>query len=197
MNEILSDKSLDVIFREARSLGAWLDKPVTPVTLQAVYDLARLGPTAFNGCPARFVFVTSAEGKERLKPTLMPGNVEKVMTAPVTVIIGYDLEYYRELPQLLPHYEGLAERIAANPDAIEPGAFRNGSLQAAYLIIAARALGLDCGPMSGFDNAAVDKAFFPGGRIKSNLICAMGYGDRKALRPRSPRLSFDEACQIV
>ncbi len=155
-----------------------------------------MGPTSANCSPARFVFITTPEGRERIKPFLAPGNVLKVMQAPVTVIVGYDLQFYEKLPQLFPHADARSW-FAGNDNLIQATAFRNGTLQGAYLIMAARAVGLDCGPMSGFDNDAVDRAFFPDKSIKSNFICALGYGDSSGLFPRSPRLTFDEACQVV
>ena len=195
MSHAINDEDLDVIFRKARTQNKWLDKPVSPALIMAIYDLMRWGPTSANQSPARFVFVTSKEAKERLKPHLSEGNRAKTMSAPVTAIIGYDLDFPETLPKLFPHAPD-AKNWFKGP-AGEVHAFRNGTLQGAYFIIAARALGLDCGPMSGFDNAGVDKEFFPGGRIKSNFICSIGYGDPAGLFPRSPRLSFDEACKIL
>jgi len=192
----ISDDALDQLFRAARSHNKWQDKPVSPTLLHALYDLLRMGPTSANCSPARFVFVTTPEGKARLRPFLSPGNVNKVMTAPVTVIIGYDMKFYDKLPQLFPHTDARSW-FAGNDRLAETTAFRNGTLQGAYLIFAARAVGLDCGPMSGFDNAAVDAEFFPGGQVRSNFICAIGYGDPSGIFGRSPRLAFDEACQIV
>lgn len=196
-DRILSDHCLDVIFRSARSHNKWLDKPVSEVTLRAVYDLTRWGPTSANCSPARFVFVTSPEGREKLVTCVSQGNSEKVRTAPVTVIIAYDTRFYDLIPQLFPHNPGARDWFAHDPAVVEATAFRNSTLQGAYLMVAARALGLDCGPMSGFDNAAVDRTFFPDGRHKSNFICALGYGDPAGLFERSPRLSFKEACSIV
>ena len=191
----LSDASLDQIFRTARTYRAWRDAPVSDQILRALYELLRLGPTSSNCCPARFVFVRSLTAKERLRPALDAGNVVQTMAAPVTAIIAHDLEFYEKLPFLTPHYDA-RRAFVGNQPLIESTAFRNGSLQGAYLIIAARALGLDCGPMSGFDNAKVDAAFFPGGRVKSNFLCNLGYGDPARLHPRAPRLAFDEACRI-
>ena len=196
MSHAINDDALDVIFRKARTQNKWLDKPVSPALLMAVYDLMRWGPTSANIVPARFVFITSKDAKERLKPLLSEGNRDKTMSAPVTAIIGYDLDFPETLPKLFPHAPD-AKNWFKDPAAAQVHAFRNGSLQGAYFIIAARALGLDCGPMSGFDNAGVDKEFFPGGRIKSNFICSVGYGDPAGLFPRNPRLSFDEACKIL
>lgn len=195
--DMLSDKDLDLIFRSARSHSKWLDKPVSEVMIRALYDLLRWGPTSANCSPARFVFVTSAAQKEKLVACVSAGNSAKVATAPVTVIVGYDSKFYDLIPQLFPHNPGAREWFANDQDAAHQTAFRNGTLQGAYLIIAARSLGLDCGPMSGFNNAAVDQAFFPDGRIKSNFLISLGYGDPAALFGRGPRLSFSEACSIV
>jgi 3-hydroxypropanoate dehydrogenase len=189
----INDSDLDTIFRAARTHRHWQDKPVSPSLLMAIYDLMRWGPTSANTSPGRIVFVVSHEAKERLKPHLDEGNVAKTMSAPATAIIGYDLEFARQLPKLNP---GLANTQFSAAE-IEATAFRNGSLQGAYFIIAARALGLDCGPMSGFNNEGVDREFFAGTAIKSNFLCNVGYGDPARLRPRGARLDFDEACKIV
>jgi 3-hydroxypropanoate dehydrogenase len=173
-----------------------LDKPVSPALLMAVYDLMRWGPTSANVGPARIVLVVSKEAKERLKPYLGPVNVDKTMAAPATAIIGHDLDFARHVPKLFPHNPG-AKDWFKDPAFAEKTAFRNGTLQGAYFIIAARALGLDCGPMSGFDNEGVDREFFAGTAVKSNFLCSVGYGDRAGVFARSPRLSFDEACKIV
>lgn len=196
MHHAISDDALDQLFRAARTQNAWQNNPVSQTLLHALYDLMRMGPTSANCSPARLVFITTAEGRERIKPFLAPNNVAKVMQAPVTVIIGHDLEFYEKLPQLFPHADARSWFLG-NEKLIQSTAFRNGTLQGAYLIMAARAVGLDCGPMSGFDNDGVDKAFFSGSAIKSNFICALGYGDPSAVFPRSPRLAFDEACQII
>jgi 3-hydroxypropanoate dehydrogenase len=196
MHHAISDEALDQLFRSARTQNKWLDKPVSETLIHALYDLLRMAPTSANSSPARFVFVTSAAGREKLKPLVLPNNVSKVMTAPVTAIIGYDLAFHDRLPTLFPHVDARSW-FAGNERLSETTAFRNSSLQGGYLIMAARALGLDCGPMSGFDNDGVDKAFFAGTKIKSNFICCIGYGDPSGVFPRSPRLSFDEACQIV
>lgn len=196
MSHAINDEALDVLFRSARSQNKWQDKPVSPALLMAVYDLMRWGPTSANVSPARFVFLVSPESKERLKPYLSPGNVQKVMTSPVTAIIGYDVAFAKHLPRLFPHQPD-AKNWFAEPKLAETTAFRNGTLQGAYFIMAARALGLDCGPMSGFDNAGVDREFFPGTSVKSNFICAIGHGDPSGVFPRSPRLGFDEACTIL
>jgi 3-hydroxypropanoate dehydrogenase len=192
----LTDSALDQIFRTARTHGAWQDRPVTDEQLHALYELMKFGPTSLNTNPVRLVFVKSAEAKAKLKPVLAPGNVDKTMAAPVTVIVGYDLAFYEKLPQLVLHMD--ARPMFIGKDAhIQTTAFRNGSLQGAYLMIAARALGLDCGPMSGFDNAKLDEAFFAGTSIKSNFLCNLGYGEAEKLRPRGPRLAFDEAASIL
>ncbi|PYS92815.1 MAG: malonic semialdehyde reductase [Acidobacteria bacterium] len=211
MNNVLGDEALDQLFRAARTHSAWLDKPVNDETLRQLYDLLKWGPTSANGSPARFVFIRSQEAKERLRPTLAPGNVEKTMTAPVTVIVAYDLLFFEKLPKLFPHSPAMRDLFAENPQLIETTAKRNSSLQGAYLMIAARALGLDCGPMSGFDNAKLDEEFFgagkecegceqeffPAGHVKSNFLCNLGYGDPSKLFPRAPRLEFNEACSLL
>jgi 3-hydroxypropanoate dehydrogenase len=193
----LNAESLNLIFREARTLTAWLDKPVDDALLTEIYDLAKMGPTSANMCPMRLIFVKSKEAKEKLKPALDAGNVDKTMAAPVTAIVGMDIHFFEQLPKLFPHADAKAWFKDLPDNILEYIALRNGSLQGAYLMIAARALGLDCGPMSGFNNAKVDAAFFPGTTIKSNFLCNLGYGDRSKLYPRSPRLSFGEACQII
>lgn len=196
MSHAVNDEALDILFRNARSQNKWQDKPVSAAHLMAVYDLMRWGPTSANVSPARFVFLVSPESKERIKPFLSPGNMNKVMTSAATAIIGFDLEFAQQLPRLFPHAPD-AKNWFADPKLAETTAFRNGTLQGAYFIMAARALGLDCGPMSGFDNAGVDREFFPDGHVKSNFICAIGYGDPSGVYARSPRLSFDEACRIL
>ncbi len=195
MSAILSDAALDQVFRAARSHSRWRDEPVSDVLLQAVYDLAKMGPTSANCQPMRVVFVKSDEAKQRLKPHLSAGNVDKTMAAPATAIVAYDLDFAEKLPELFPHTD--ARAWFADPKKAGETAFRNGSLQGAYLMLAARALGLDCGPMSGFDNAGVDAAFFAGTNVKSNFLCNLGYGEAAALHPRHPRPAFDEACQIL
>lgn len=193
---MLSDAALDQIFRAARTHNKWMPKPVSDVTLQAIYDLLRWGPTSANCSPARILFLRSAEAKKRLAPALSAGNLEKTMQAPVTAIVANDLDFATKLPKLFPHQPDAKNWFSA-PAVQETTAFRNGTLQGAYLIIAARSLGLDTGAMSGFDNAKVDAEFFPGGRIRSNFLCNLGYGDPAGLFDRSPRLDFDEACQIL
>lgn len=196
MAEPVSEQCLDTIFRNARSFNAWQDRPVTDEQLAQLYDLLKWGPTSANSSPARFVFVKSDEAKARLKPCLAEGNVEKSMTAPVVAIIGMDMEFYEKLPKLFPHTDARSW-FAGNPEKIQVNALRNSSLQGAYLMIAARSLGLDCGPMSGFDPERLNQEFFPDGTVKANFICALGYGDESKLYPRGPRLDFDEACSIV
>jgi 3-hydroxypropanoate dehydrogenase len=192
----LDDRSLDIIFREAHTHSAWLDKPVSDTLLHQVYDLMKWAPTSANSSPARIVFVRSAAAKQRLLPAMAPGNLEKTRTAPVTAIIAHDSEFHEKLPKLFLQADARSW-FAGNQALIDTTAFRNGTLQGAYLILAARALGLDAGPMSGFDNAKVDQEFFPGGKIKSNFIVNLGYGDHSKLFPRNPRLTFEEAAQIL
>jgi 3-hydroxypropanoate dehydrogenase len=203
--------ALESLFFDARSYSQWLDRPVSDDTLRELYDVLKWAPTSANAAPARFAFVRSKEGKERLRRTLAPLNVDKVMSAPVTVIVGYDVRFYDQLPKLFPHNPGMANLYAANPELTETTARRNSSLQGAYLIMAARALGLDCGPLSGFDNMKVDEEFFaagqpcfgcdqeffPEGHVRSNFLCNLGYGDPTSLHPRLPRLPFGEACSLL
>ncbi len=192
----MSEKMLEQIFFNARTHVAWLDKPVDDALLRQAYDLAKLGPTSANCSPMRIVFVKSKEAKEKLKPHLAAGNVDKTMAAPATAIIAYDLEFYNQLPKLFPHTDARSWFVD-KPAFIQETAFRNGSLQGAYFILAARSLGLDCGPMSGFDNAGVDAEFFANTSIKSNFLINLGYGDSSLLHPRGPRLTFDEVCKIL
>ncbi|AHE37673.1 nitroreductase family protein [Burkholderia pseudomallei] len=191
----LSDSALDQIFRTARTHNAWQPKPVNDALLRELIDLVKWGPTSANSSPARFVFVKSPEAKAKLKPALSEGNLAKTMAAPVTVIVGMDMAFHDHLPKLFPHADARSW-FAGNDALIEATAFRNASLQGAYLIVAARALGLDAGPMSGFDQTAVDAAFFAGTSIKSNFLVNLGYGDAAGLFPRSPRFSFDEIARI-
>lgn len=190
---------LDKIFRNARTQNGWRDEPVSDDTLQAMYDLLKLAPTSMNSSPARFIFVRSAQAKERLIPLMSPGNQEKTRLAPVNVIIGYDMKFYDLLPQLFPHRPQARDGFAASgkETLVQETAFRNSSLQGAYLMLAARALGLDCGPMSGFDAAAVDAEFWSGTSVRTNFICNLGYGDPAMVHDRLPRLSFDEACKLL
>lgn len=184
------------LFTEARTQNGYLDAPLPDERLHQLYDLLKWGPTAANSSPARFVFVRSAEAKARLLGCVSPGNVEKVRQAPVTAIVGMDLEFHEKLPALFPHADARSW-FAGKPEAIRTSAFRNSSLQGAYLIIAARALGLDCGPMSGFDTAAVDAAFWAGTSVTTNFICTLGAGDPAKVFPRNPRLAFEEACRFA
>jgi 3-hydroxypropanoate dehydrogenase len=194
MHSRLDDTALDQLFRTARSRNGWADRPVPEPLIRELYDLARLGPTSANSSPARYVWVRSAEGKQRLAELASDTNKAKILEAPLTVIIGYDLNFAASLPQLFPaRGEAMKRNFESNPALSQVNAFRNGTLQGAYLMLAARALGLDCGPMSGFNNEGVDAAFFAGTTIKSNFICSLGYGTEKNLYPRNPRLSFEEA----
>ena len=192
----LDAAALDQLFRNARTHNAWQAKDVPDALLHRLYDLVKWAPTSANSSPARFVFVKSPEAKAKLKDALAPGNVEKTMTAPVTVIVAQDMAFYDKLPQLFPHADARSW-FAGNDALIESTAFRNASLQGAYLLMAARALGLDTGAMSGFDAAKLDAAFFAGTTIKSNFLINLGYGDVAGLFPRSPRLAFDEAARIA
>ncbi|MCB8819258.1 malonic semialdehyde reductase [Microvirga rosea] len=193
----LSDDALDQIFRDARTFRWWDGTPLTPETLQAIADLAKLGPTSANCSPARFVFVVSPEAKDKLRPHLDEGNVRQTMSAPATAIVAYDTEFYEKLGYLAPHSPDARSWFAGKPAVIEETAFRNSSLQGAYLMMAARALGVDCGPMSGFSRKGVDEAFFPDGKIKSNFLINLGYGVREKLHPRQPRFAFDAFCRIA
>jgi 3-hydroxypropanoate dehydrogenase len=193
---ILDDRALDILFREARTYNGWQDREVSDVLLQAIYDLLKWAPTEANSNPMRVKFVKSKEAKEKLRPLLSPGNVEKTMAAPATALVASDLEFYNHLPRLFPHtdakswYEG-------KPEGIQRSATRSGLLQGAYLILAARALGLDCGPMAGFKAQGVKDAFFPGENVQVHFICSIGYGDKASLFPRNPRFDFDEVCKIL
>jgi len=210
MREPLGDGALDQLFREARTYGTWLDEPVGDDVLRRLYDLLKFAPTSANCSPVRILFLRTREAKERLRPLLSPGNVDKTMTAPVTAIIGYDQRFFEKMPKLFPHNPGMRDLFASSPELAETTAFRNGTLQGAYFILAARSLGLDCGPMSGFDNAKVDEEFFgplcretPATEVpaicpmRSNFLCNLGYGDPARLFPRSPRLEFEEACRLL
>jgi 3-hydroxypropanoate dehydrogenase len=196
MKNSIDQVALDQVFLSARSHNGWLPQPVSDEMLHALHDLMKWGPTSANSCPARFLFLRSREAKEKLLPCMAPGNVEKTRTAPVVAIIAQDLEFYEHLPKLMPHRDYRSVFVGKQA-LIESTAFRNGSLEGAYLIIAARALGLDCGPMSGFDNEKADRAFFSGTTWKSNFICGLGVGDPAKLHPRSPRLDFSEACKVL
>jgi len=192
----IDNNGLDVLFRRARSFNAWQNKAVSVEQLAALYELMKWGPTSANSCPARLVFIQSDAAKEKLKNCLDEGNVEKSMTAPVVAIVGMDMEFYEKLSILFPHTDAKSWFVG-KAEKIHETAFRNSSLQGAYLILAARSLGLDCGPMSGFDYSKLETAFFPDGKVKANFICAIGYGSEQQLFPRGPRLEFDEVCQIV
>lgn len=196
MSEPLSDEVLARLFLDARSHNAWLDRDIPDSVLTRLVDVLKMGPTSANCSPARIVFVKSAAAKERLRPLLSEGNVDKTMSAPVCAIIGHDLAFYDHLPRLFPHTDARSW-FAGQEQKIRDTAFRNATLQGAYLMLAARALGLDVGPMSGFDHAGVDAAFFPGTTVKSNFLCNLGYGDPKGLFPRSPRFEFTEMASIV
>jgi 3-hydroxypropanoate dehydrogenase len=207
----LGEEALDQLFRQARTYSAWLDRPVSDETLRQLYDLMKWGPTSANCCPARILFLRTRGAKERLRPALSPGNIDKTMAAPVTAIVAYDERFYEKLPELFPHNPGIRDLFANSPELAETTALRNGTLQGGYFILAARCLGLDCGPMSGFDNAKVDAEFFTFPlrdeemateipttcRVKSNFLCNLGYGDPSQLHPRSPRLAFEEACHLL
>jgi 3-hydroxypropanoate dehydrogenase len=188
--------SLDQLFVEARTYNKWLDRPVDEAVLRELYELTKLAPTSANTQPLRLVFVTSPAAKARLKPALMPQNVEKTMTAPVTAIVAHDLEFYERLPKLMPHADVKSWFAALPAEQIERAAFQGSSMQGAYFILAARALGLDAGPIGGFDRAKVDAEFFPGSAIRSNFLVNLGYGDPAGLFPRNPRLDYEEACRI-
>ena len=193
MKNAISPESLDQIFRSARTYNGWTDAPVVERLVRDLYDLLRWGPTSANCSPARFVWVRSTEGKAKLAGLALEKNRPKILAAPLTVIIGNDLDFADALPKLMPLNAEAMQQVFAQPGMSEVTAMRNGSLQGAYLIIAARALGLDCGPMSGFDNAGVDRAFFAGTHIQSNFICSIGYGNPESVFPRNPRLTFEEA----
>lgn len=196
MSEPIGAAALDQLFRSARTHNVWLDTPVTDEQLHQLYELLKWGPTSANCSPMRVVFVKSAEAKEKLRPAMSAGNLAKTMKAPVTAIVGTDHAFYERLPELFPHTDARSWFVG-NQALIDTTAFRNATLQGAYLIMAARAVGLDCGPMSGFDNAKVDAAFFAGTTVKSNFLVSLGHGDASALFPRSPRLPFDQACRIL
>ncbi|MEE8294311.1 MAG: malonic semialdehyde reductase [Sphingomonadales bacterium] len=197
MKKPLDDAGLDLIFREARSFNRWAQEKVSDDTLKAIVDLMKWGATSANCWPMRLVFVKSAEAKARLKPHLDEFNVEKVLTAPAVAIIAYDSKFYDRIPELFPHNPGARDWFAHDQDVAFTTAFRNGTLQGAYLMIAARALGLDCGPMSGFNNEGVDQEFFPDGQFKSNFLCSLGVGTTEELFGRSPRPAFDSVAEIL
>ena len=193
----LDDAALDTLFRKARTQNGWLPTPVSDAELRAIYDVMKWGPTSANCCPARLFFLRTPEAKARLLPALSPGNVDKTKAAPVTAIIGYDTRFYELMVKLFPHRPDMADNFKNNPPLAQITAFRNGTLQGAYFMLAARAVGLDIGGMSGFDNAKVDAEFFPDGRVKSNFLCNVGHGDPSKVLPRLPRLDFEEACTLL
>ncbi len=196
MTKAISNEALDIIFRQARSHNGWKSSEISDEQLQALYDLMKMGPTSANASPARIVFLKSNEAKEKLKPSMDAANVEKVMSAPVVAIIAMDMQFYDLLPKLFPH-DDARSWYAGKDEKILETAFRNSSLQGAYFIIAARCVGLDCGPMSGFNTEKLEQTFFPDGRFKANFVCAIGEGENSKLFPRLPRLEFNEACQII
>lgn len=196
MTSALSDVSLDQLFRKARTQNGWNDTPLAPRQLEALYDLLKFGPTSANTSPARFVFVCSVEGRERLAKHAFGPNAEKIRKAPCTAIIGHDLNFLDQMPQLFPHNPTMLDGLKGTP-MLDSFMLRNSSLQGAYLMLAARALGLDCGPMSGFDQNGVDEAFFSDSSIRSNFICSLGHGNGEQIFPRLPRLTFDDACKVV
>ncbi len=193
---MISDSALKQLFTEARTHNGWLEKDITDDLLHKIYDAAKFGPTSANCSPLRVIFVKSDEAKEKLKPCLAPANVDKSMTAPVVAIFGDDFAFYDHLPKLFPHADAKSWFVG-NDALINSTAFRSGTLQGAYFMLAARAFGVDVGPMSGFDNAMVDEIFFKGTQIKSNFICNLGYGDHSKLYPRSPRFEFEDVCKVV
>jgi 3-hydroxypropanoate dehydrogenase len=193
---MIPGEAVERLFTGAHTHSVWLPKPVEDDTLRALYDLMKWGPTSANTSPARIIFVKSKEAKEKLRPALAPGNLDKTMAAPVTAIVAMDMTFYEHLPKLFPHADAKSWFVG-NAALVQETAFRNSSLQGGYLILAARAEGLDCGPMSGFNNAKVDETFFKGTSWKSNFLCNLGYGDAAKLYPRGPRLTFEEACQII
>ena len=205
MTTSLDNESLDLLFGQARTHNVWLDRPVADDILRQLYDLMKFGPTSANSSPARILFLRTHAAKQRILPALSSGNADKTMQAPVTAIVGYDLQFYEELPKLFPNNPKMRDMFANSPEFSETAAFRNASLQGGYFILAARALGLDCGPMSGFDNAKVDAEFFTASagnppafhQVKSNFLCNIGYGDAVKLFPRNPRLAFEEACRLL
>ena len=192
----LDSAALDLLFGNARTHNVWQDRTVSEIVLRRLFDLMKMAPTSMNISPARIIFVKTEEGKEKLKPALVSGNVEKTMTAPVCAIIGHDLDCWKQLPKLFP-FKDMSSLFSNNPDFVLSTAFRNCSMQGAYLIMAARALGLDCGPMSGFDNDLVDKEFFSGTAVKSNFLCNIGYGRKEKLSDRAPRFNFEEVCEVI
>lgn len=185
------------LFTDARTHNVWQDRQVSEETLHELYEVMRFGPTSMNCQPSRIIFLTTDEAKERLKPALLPGNLDKTMKAPVVAVVGFDTEFHEHLPRMFAHNPNAKSLFDGKPDFIHSTAFRNSSIQGGYLVMAARALGLDAGPMSGFNNAAVDEEFFPDGKVKSNFLCNLGYGDKEALFPRGDRFAFEEVCQVL
>jgi len=197
MAKTLDAEALDTLFREAHTQSFWLPQPVSDETLRQLYDLMKFGPTSANCSPARILFLRTREAKDRLRPALSAANTEKTMAAPVTAILAYDLKFYDQIPKLFPHKPEMRETFSSKPELIQTTAFRNGTLQGGYFILAARSLGLDCGPMSGFNNALVDQEFFANTDLRSNFLCNLGYGDSSKIYVRNPRLAFEEACKLL
>jgi 3-hydroxypropanoate dehydrogenase len=195
----IDSQALAALFTEARTQNGWTDRPVSDDELRQVFDLMKMAPTSMNTQPARFVFLRSREAKERLRPALSPGNVDKTLSAPVVAIIGHDVDFHEHLPRVFPHSPGAKAMFDGEEKAAfrNTFAFRNGSLQGAYFMLAARAVGLDVGPMSGFDNAQVDATFFPDGRVKSNFLCNLGHGDPAKVMQRLPRFAFEDVCSLL
>jgi 3-hydroxypropanoate dehydrogenase len=193
----IDDSGLRQLFLDARTHNGWLDKPVPDSMLRELFDVVKFGPTSMNTQPMRLLFLRTAAARERLRPHLAPSNIDKTMAAPVTAVVGYDLAFHEHLPSMFPHRPDAKVMFEGKLPLIEATAFRNSSLQGAYLIVAARALGLDCGPMSGFDNAGVDAEFFGGTQVKSNFLCNLGYGDHSKVFARSPRFDFDSVCSLL
>ncbi|MBB3331669.1 3-hydroxypropanoate dehydrogenase [Halomonas campaniensis] len=194
---VIDNSAVETLFTKARTHNVWQDRDVSDETLHELYHLMHFGPTSMNCQPTRILFLRSQEAKERLKPALLPGNQEKTMKAPVVAVLGFDTEFHEHLPRMFSHNKDAKSLFEGKPDFIHTTAFRNSSIQGGYFILAARALGLDAGPMSGFNNAAVDEAFFPDGKVKSNFLCNLGYGDAEALFPRQERFAFEEICEVL
>lgn len=194
---VIDNTAVETLFTKARTHNVWQDRDVSDETLRELYHLMHFGPTSMNCQPTRILFLRSQEAKERLKPALLPGNQEKTMKAPVVAVLGFDTEFHEHLPRMFSHNKDAKSLFEGKPDFIHTTAFRNSSIQGGYFILAARALGLDAGPMSGFNNAAVDEAFFPDGKVKSNFLCNLGYGDAEALFPRQERFAFEEICEVL
>ena len=195
-NESLNESQLNLLFGEARSMNGWQNREVSDDMIKSIYNLTKMGPTSTNCCPARFKFIKSEDQKLKLKESLLPNNIDKVMSAPVIAIIGFDLDFSNNMDKLFPHMD-VAPMYKNNEIMNHSTAFRNSSLQGAYFMMVSRALGLDCGPMSGFNNAIVDEVFFSGTNIKSNFLCCIGYGDPSKIFMRLPRLDFNEVCEII